>query len=242
MSAWLLPGTLRATGDLGLPGEPQLPVADAPPCRHLGCSLVSLAAPIIHVLAGRRHAALEHQVAVCRGLARSMPASLPPAAVPQLTALASAWLAPPAAGSTSTSRGEPAAIMQVQLQAEAVHLLVSMVGPGRALLPAASASQLLQAVCGLCHWPPSLAGSVAVHELACGCMDLLAQLPQWCPQASKVLLAAAVAAVAAVLAQQQSSSREETLPTTRLLSKLLRALQVLLAEVRRAATQVVAVV
>ncbi len=129
--------------------------------------------------------------------------------------------------------------MQVQLQAEAVHLLVSMVGTGRARLPTASASQLLQAVCGLCHRPPSLAGTVAVHELACGCMDFFAQLPQWCPQASKAQLAAAVAAVAAVLAQQQSNSREETPPTTRLLSKLLRALQVLLAEVRMAGAAVV---
>lgn len=175
-------------------------------------------------------------MAVCRALARSIPAALPPAAVPQLTALASGWLAAPAGGTTAatagTSRGDTAATTQVQLQAEVVHLLVSMVGSTKARLPASSANQLLQAVCRLCQRPPRPAGSVAAQELACGCMDLLAQLPQWCPSASKAELAAAVAAVAAVLVQQQSSSREETAPTTRLLCKSLRALQVLLTEVR----------
>lgn len=183
----------------------------------------------------RRHASLEQHVAVCRALARSIPASLPPTAVPQLTALASGWLAVPARSTiaidTSTGRGELAA-SQVQLQSEAVHLLVSMVGSAKARLPAPAASQLLQAVCCLLERPPGPAGSVAAHELVCGCMDLLAQMPQWCPQASKAQLATAVAAVGAVLGQQQSSSREETAPTTRLLCKSLRALQVLLAEVR----------
>lgn len=189
-------------------------------------------------LPDRRHASLEQHVAVCRALARSIPASLPPAAVPQLTALASGWLAVPARSTidTSTGRGEAAA-SQVQLQSEAVHLLISMVDSAKARLPAPAASQLLQAVCCLIERPPQPAGSIAAHELACGCMDLLAQMPYWCPQATKAQLATAVAAVGAVLGQQQSSSREETVPTTRLLCKLLRALQVLLAEVRRCLIQ-----
>ncbi|PRW60946.1 Wee1 kinase [Chlorella sorokiniana] len=104
--------------------------------------------------------------------------------------------------SSSSSRDELAAAIRVQLQAEAVHLLVSLVGSSKARLPAQSACQLLQA------------------------------LPQLCPQASKAELAMAVAAVAAVLGQQQSRSREESAPTTRLLCKLLRALQVLLVEAK----------
>lgn len=204
-------------------------------CRRSTTRCITLLRCPIHAPALCRHASLEQHVAVCRALARSIPASLPPAAVPQLTALASGWLAAPAGSTAATvagaSRGDAAAT-QAQLQAEAVHLLVSMVGSTKARLPASSANQLLQAVCRLCQRPPRPAGSVAAQELACGCMDLLAHLPQWCPSASKAELAAAVAAVAAVLGQQQSSSREETAPTTRLLCKSLRALQVLLTEVR----------
>ena len=164
-----------------------------------------------------------------------MPSSLAPAAVAQLTALACGWLAPPvtagAAATSSSGKGEAAAAAHAQLQAEAVHLLLGMISNSKAKLPAQATRQVLQQACRLCQQPPRPSGSVAALELACGCMDLLAQLPQWYPQAPKPELAAAVAAVAAVLERQQSAAREEAAPTTRLLCKALRALQALLAEV-----------
>lgn len=170
---------------------------------------------------------------VCRALVRSLPASLAPAAAAQLTALAGGWLAPPAAtASSGGGKGEAAAAAQAQLQAEAIHLLLGTISSAKAKLPVQATRQLLQQACRLCHQPPRPAGSVAAQELACGCMDLLAQLPQWYPQAPKPELAAAGAAVAAVLERQQGAAREDTAPTTRLLCKALRALQVLLAEVR----------
>lgn len=162
-----------------------------------------------------------------RVLLRSLPASLPPTAAAQLTTLASAWLA--------VAPGDSDAAPAVQLQAEAAHLLLAMFSTARVKLPAAGARQLLQQVCRLCQHPPRPLASVAAAELACGCADLLAQLPQWYPQPPKLELAAAATAVAAVLDQQTAGGSgaplQETSATTRLLCKLLRALQVLLAEV-----------
>ena len=173
-----------------------------------------------------RPPAPDQQLAVCRALARSLPASLPPSDVAALTALGLGWLAPAASGSTAAAA--------LQLQAEAAHLLLALLGTAKAKLAPQSSRQLLQQLCRLCQ-QRAQPGSVASQELACGCMDLLAQLPQWYPQPPKPELAAAVAAVAAVLDQQLASgiAREETAAATRLLCKLLRALQLLLAEVSR---------
>ena len=174
-----------------------------------------------------RRAPLDKQTAACRALARSLPASLPPAAVSQVTALAAGWLGPAAGGCDGGA---------VQLQAEAAHLYIALISTAKAKLPPAAARQLLQQTCHLCRQRQQ-PGSVAAQELLCGCADLLAQLPLWYPQAPKPDLATAVAAAAAALEQQAGAgaARDETAATTRLLSKLLRALQLLLAEVGGAA-------
>ena len=180
---------------------------------------------------------LDQQVAVCRALERALPASLPPQAASQLTTLASGWLVPAA----SSSDGAAA----VQLQAEAAHLHTALLGTARVKLSPAAARQLLQQVCRLCQRPPRPA-SVAAAELDCGCADLLALLPQWYPQAPKPELAAAVTAAAAALERHAGGGGGagpplETAATTRLLCKLLRALQVLLTEVSAGAGRVRAV-
>ena len=189
----------------------------------------------------RRQQAPDKQLAACRALVRAMPTSLPAQATAQLVALASGWLA-----GGSGSSGEAGDAATVQLQAEATHLLLAMCNVARAKLPLQACRPLLQQVCRLCRQPQQAAApapSVAAGELACGCLELLAQLPQWYPQPSKAELAAAVAAGAAALEQQtMGSSRSsgggscgdgvaESPATTRLLCKLVKALQVLLAEV-----------
>lgn len=116
-------------------------------------------------------------------------------------------------------------------------------------LQSGACRQLLQQLCRLCRGArsaptlqqqPQPASSLAEAELACACLDLLAQLSHWYPQPPTAEVAAAVAAVAAALERQVQAGRPgggatatlaETPPTTRLLCKLLRALQVLLAEV-----------
>lgn len=96
----------------------------------------------------------------------------------------------------------------------------------------------------MCQRPPRPA-SVAAAELACGLADLLALLPQWYPQAPKPELVEALNAAAAALERCASGAGgggtappAESAATTRLLCKLLRALQVLLAEVSAAWEQV----
>lgn len=135
-------------------------------------------------------------------------------------------------------------------QTEAVHLFLSMLADTKVQLPPAECRDLLQQVCHTCQAPPAGPASIAAGELVCGCLDLLAQLPQWYPKTPKPELAAAVTAVTAVLERYAISMLPnastwrsgwggsggmpgiaEAPATTRLLCKLLKALQVLLAEV-----------
>ena len=193
-----------------------------------------------------RPAPLDQQVASCRLLARALPSSLPPALSAELVALAVAWFEE-RGSADSSSDAAPAA---GQLQAEAAQLFLALFGTARVKLPPQSGRQLLQLACRHCRLPAllpansDLAGQqpltgIAMAELACSSLDLLAQLPQWYPQAPKSDVATAVGACAAAVeewARRLGGSRAAAPPdgpaATRLLCKLLRALQTLLAEVR----------
>jgi hypothetical protein len=171
-----------------------------------------------------------------------LPASLQPAAAAELVDLANGWLA--------ALPGGPSPAAATQLQAEAAQLFSTLLGgSGRTRLPPAGCRQLLLQLCSLCRQSPPQPGSVAAGELAGSCLDLLAQLPQWYPTVSKAELAAAVAALAVLLERQAAGATAvggkpgsgvswsgsacllEAPAATRLLCKLLKALQVLLAEV-----------
>lgn len=186
---------------------------------------------------------MEQQLAACRTLVRTLPASLPSGAADQVVTVASSWLASGdvAAGSGGSSSGAAPALA-LQLQAEAAHLYLALFGVARVKLQSAACRQLLRQLCLVCHarcMPGQPPLGAAAAELACACMDLLGQLPHWYPQPTKAELAAAVAAVAAALEQQAlgpaggaaAAGPVEAPGTARLLCKQLKALQVLLAEV-----------
>ncbi|KAL4421841.1 hypothetical protein ABPG77_001323 [Micractinium sp. CCAP 211/92] len=195
-------------------------------------------------LQSERQPGCDPQLAACRALVHSLPSSLPPGAAAQLVVLASSWLAAGPDAGSEDGQAQPAA---AQLQAEAARLFLSLFRVSQVKLQSGACRQLLQQLCHLCRAapspavtqpPPQPASSLAAVELACACFDLLAQLPSWYPQPPRAEVAAAVAAVAAALERQvqaagQGGALPETPPTTRLLCKLLRALQVLLAEAKK---------
>lgn len=194
-----------------------------------------------------RQAGWEQQLAACRTLLRALPPTLPSGAAAQLVALAGSWLAGGNSGGSGDGQTPPAA---AQLQAEAARLYLSLLSVSKVKLQSGACRQLLQQLCRLCQGEPSArtpqqqpqhqqASSLAAAELGCACFDLLAQLPSWYPQPPRAEVAAAVTAVVVALERQVQGAGQgsaaaappEAPPTTRLLCKLLRALQVLLAEV-----------
>ncbi|KAL4424003.1 hypothetical protein ABPG75_001304 [Micractinium tetrahymenae] len=211
----------------------------------------SLAAAV--ALQEQRQPALDQQLAACRALVRSLPSALPTGAAAQLVTLASSWLADDCGSGSSDSSNSQAPSAAAQLQAEAAHLYLALFNGPKVKLQSGACRQLLQQLCRLCWGSPTAlaaptpqqqhqqASSLVAAELACACFDLLAQLPHWYPQPPRAEVAAAVAAVAAALERQVQGARPgsaggalpEASHTTRLLSKLLRALQVLLAEAKK---------
>jgi len=220
------------------PARSHQPPAHQPPAHRL-----------VPVSAGPppcRHPFPDQQLAACRALVRTLPAVLPPGSAAQLLDLGHDWLggsssdAPPGASCTSTGAVSGTAGASVQLQAEAARLFLALLSTPRFKLQPLSSQQLLHQLRRLCRQQarPAQSSSLAAGELTCGCVDLLAQLPQWYPQVPKAELAEASAAVAATLEQQAlvqgvggCAGVAEAPAMTRLLCKQLKALQVLLAEV-----------
>lgn len=206
---------------------------------------VGLATFASALAAGRAAAARQSHsdsLLACRALARSLPQQLTSREATQLLELVDSWLAPP----SSSGAGPSPSAVALQLQSEALRLVMGAIKEGNLALQQSQQVHLLRWVEQVCRSaqlgrPPSTTTAsprpVAYSELLCTCMDVLAQLSKL--QCAMRDLAEAVRLACAVLEQQSRAfaagrghAAQDDPATTRLLCKLLRALQALLAEAR----------